>query len=373
MKPQKTFLILAVALTLLLASCDLPEVTPPATEVIPTLTPAVQVPPLATPTDEIPISTPAQITTGNVQKLTLNYKAALSNVQSISWSSVGTTLSLVTQNSDAGGNQVFGVTTVKAPDLSTQSVFSSQADRVVSVASDGRTAALLSPDITTFSLVDISDNNKVLFTSTPGYLVANLSFSSDMHYLAVTKMESWEVVLFDLTTFEEVRTLTGFETAAPVFDAKFEHSPQWMVWIARGTIQLQEVETGTLGPVFSHEDFVMAYDLAPDGTILASAAGKTINGNFVPAVTIWDTSTGSEIRVLELSGPANALQFSPDGKLLAIAVGNELQLWSPVEGKMITALTGHSDTVTKVAFSPDQTALTTSGLDNQLYLWQVTE
>lgn len=373
MKIKKTVLIIALTLTLLLTSCDLPEVTPPTPEIIPTNTPAIQVPPAATETVMVPAGSPVQINAGNAASLALSHKAALSNVQSISWASNAAALSLVTQNSDSAGNQVYGVTTVNAPDLATQSVFSSQVDRVVTVAPDGRTAALVSPDMNSFTLVDLADNNKVLFTSTPGYLVGYLSFSPDMKYLAVTKMEYWEVVLIDLVTYQEVRTLTGFSTAAPVFNASFQHSPQWMLWHARATIQLQEVETGMMGPVFSHEDFVMDYDLTADGTLLASAAGKTVNNNYVSAVTIWDTSTGGEIRTLELSGPANALQFSPDGKLLAIAVGNELQVWDPVEGKMLTTLTGHSDMVTKVAFSPDQKAISTSGLDNQLYLWQVIE
>jgi len=64
------------------------------------------------------------------------------------------------------------------------------------------------------------------------------------------------------------------------------------------------------------------------------------------------------------------MAFSPDGKLLAAAVGNDIQLWDPANGMLLTSLTGHSDSVLHLAFSLDQHTLASSGLDNQLYLWQ---
>ena len=87
MKIKKTVLIIALTLTLLLTSCDLPEVTPPTPEIIPTNTPAIQVPPAATETVNVPIGSPVQINAGNAASLALSHKAALSNVQSISWAS----------------------------------------------------------------------------------------------------------------------------------------------------------------------------------------------------------------------------------------------------------------------------------------------
>jgi len=373
MRPTKKIILTILTLALLLSACDLPVVTPPVTETDTVVAPTLEVPPTVNPTEAVPTPTPARIQAGNAPKLVLGQRAAVSNIQSITWSGDSSLLNLVTQNSDASGNQVFGLTSVNAYDLSTRSVASFSDFRIAAVAADGKTAALLSNDMSNFMVVDLSGGNQQLYSAAPGYLIGSLSFSPDMRYLAVTKAESWEVVLVDLATFQELRTLTGFETAAPVFDAGFSHSPQWVIWHARGTIQLQEVESGTLGPIFSHEDFVIAFDLSADGTLLASAAGKTVDGNIVPAVTIWDTSNGNEVRTLVLSAPANALEFSPDGKLLAVAVGNDLQVWNPADGQLLATLSGHSDQVIKVAFSPDQSAIATSGLDNQLYLWQVLE
>jgi len=373
MRPTGKLLLTILLLALLLTACNLPTVTPPGTNTATVAAPTQESSPIAISTEVIPTPIPARIQAGNAAKLVLGQRAAVSNIQSIAWAGNASLLNLVTQNSDANGNQVYGFTSVNAYDLSTRSVASFSNLRVAAMAADGKTAALLSTDMSNYSVVDFSGGNQELYSAAPGYLIGSLSFSPDRRYLAVTKAESWEVVLLDMTTLQEVRTLSGFETAAPVFDAGFSHSPQWIVWHARGTIQLQEVESGTLGPVFSHEDFVTAFDLSADGTLLASAAGKTVDGNMVSAVTIWDASNGNEIRTLVLSAPANALEFSPDGKLLAVAVGTDLQVWNPADGQLLTTLSGHSDQVIKVAFSPDQTSIATSGLDNQLNLWQVLE
>ena len=372
MRHKHLTMLFTAILALSLASCGLPVMTPPATEIVPSVTPAIQIPPTPSTSTEVPISPPERITDANVGLVSLTQKAAVSNVQEITWALDSQALSLVTQNSDSSGNQIYGVTTLNALDLSTRSVFSSQDDRVVSVAPDGHTVALISKDLQSYSLVDTDQNNQIILAATPGYLVGNISFSPDLKYIALTKQEAWEVVLFDFSSHKEVRTLSGFETAAPVFNAQFLQSPQWMTWHARATIQVQEVETGVMGQVFSHEDFVNVYALSPDGTLLASAAGKTVNNNFVQVVSIWDTSSGSEIRTLALSSPANAMQFSPDGKLLALSIGNDLQIWDPAAGTILATLSGHSDFITRLAFSPDQTTIATAGLDNQLYLWQVT-
>ena len=136
---------------------------------------------------------------------------------------------------------------------------------------------------------------------------------------------------------------------------------------------LQEVETGMLSYAFQHEDFVSYYTVSPDGTILASAAAKLVNNELVPVITLWDTSSSTEINTLVVSDPVTALQFSPDGKLLAVATGNNLQIWDTATGTLLTELTGHTDIILELAFSPDQHTIASAGLDNQLYLWQIIE
>jgi WD40 repeat protein len=198
-----------------------------------------------------------------------------------------------------------------------------------------------------------------------------VTFSPELTYIAVTQAETWEVVIYSFVNGQEIRRLTGFETAAPVFDASFANSPQWIVWHARGTLQLQEVETGKLGPLFSHEDFVSAFTLSPDGAILASAAGKTVNGTYSPTISLWDAAQGVEMNTLILNSPTSTLAFSPDEKLLAAGIGSSLQFWRVSDGKLLGSFAGHNDQINALAFSPDGKTLASTGFDNQLYLWQV--
>jgi WD40 repeat protein len=72
-----------------------------------------------------------------------------------------------------------------------------------------------------------------------------------------------------------------------------------------------------------------------------------------------------------LTQPAQSLSFSPDGALLAVAAGNDVQIWDVTSGTQLVTLSGHSAEVMVVAFSPDGKTLASSGQDNQLILWQV--
>lgn len=361
-------------LLLSLAACNLAEVTPvptqaPPTNVVPSLTPSQALLPTVLATE--PVTLPVR--QNNVQNLQVVKRAAVRNILDVVWSQDSSTLAVITQNTDADGNQVFGVSVLDATNLNTLSVYSSVGNRISAVASDGHTVAVIDKDLKAFSIVDASQDGTTLGSKVTDFVIGNVSFSPDLRYVAVTKQEAWEVVLYDLNTLEEVQVLTGFETAAPVFDARFDHSPQWVAWLARGTMQLQEVETGRLTAPFSHEDFITAYAIAPQGMILATCAGKTVDGLMVPAVTLWDTITSSEIQTLVMSESVYNLQFSPDEMLLAATVGKDLQLWDPASGTLLNTLSGHSDIILQVAISPDQHSIATAGLDNQLFLWQIIE
>lgn len=357
-----------------LSACSITEVTPipseaPITSTLPNITPSQAPSPTVLVTEVVTLP----IIANNTQYLQLSQRAAVSNIQDIVWSQDSSTLTLITQNADSGSNQVFSVSILDAKDLSTRAVFSSVGNRISAVASDGHTAAVIDKDMRAFSIVDAASGGTTLGSKVTDFLINNITFSPDLRYIAVTKQESWEVVLYDFNSLQEVRVLTGFETAAPVFDARFDHSPQWIAWLARGTLQLQEVETGRLSGIFSHEDFVTAYAIAPQGTILASCAARMVGGEMLPAITLWDTTTSMALQMLVMNESVYNVQFSPDEKLLVAAVGSDLQLWDPTSGMLLNTLSGHSDIILQLAISPDQHTIATSGLDNQLFLWQIIE
>ncbi len=362
-----------LGLVFLLAACTLPEVTPPV-ETIPTTETSFTAPSevAAAPTDT-PIPDPVEITAKNATSLTVANRAALSNTQLLKWADDNQSLLVANQTSDTQGNQTFSLVVLEVPSLGTLDLYSSQIDRVADFSLNGKMAALISQDLNLLSILDLSDQNSVLLTITPDFLIGNVTFSPDASSVAVSSMDAWEVVLYSTSDGSEIKRLSGFETAAPVYDAGFKDSPQWMVWHARATLQLQEIESGMLGPELSHSDFVMAYELTRDGSVLASAAASMVNDTMVPSITLWDATNGVALRTLELSQMAQCLSFSPNGSLLAVGVGNSIQIWDVTSGALLVTLEGHADMVVKVAFSPDGKYLASAGLDNQLYLWQVSE
>jgi WD40 repeat protein len=315
---------------------------------------------------------PVLITSANAAQLKQANLAPASNVQAMDWSADSATLGLVSQNQDSSGNAVFSATLLDGRSLAVKTVWAApDGGRITRIGPDGRLAAVISADARTATLYDLGDGDRDVVEITPGYLVGGVTFSPDGKYFTITDYDDMKVSLHNLPDGSEYKVLAGFQTAAPVFDVGFLGNSASVVWHARAQIQLQDVETGTLGPSFEHEDFVSAMALSADGKVLASAAGKTINGNFQPAVTLWDTASGNVLQTLVLPQTALGLSFSPDGSLLAVATGNDVQIWNAASGVQLTTLSGHSAPVNLVAFSPDGKSLASSAQDNQLILWQV--
>jgi WD40 repeat protein len=115
---------------------------------------------------------------------------------------------------------------------------------------------------------------------------------------------------------------------------------------------------------------------APDGRTLA---GADYEGN----ILLWDTES-AKVRVTlkqEDKRRVAALAFSPDGTTLATAVGDRLGkdhepglvvLWDANSGQRRLTLTGHTNAVLSVAYSPNGKLLASGGSDRMVRLWDVT-
>jgi WD40 repeat protein len=88
-------------------------------------------------------------------------------------------------------------------------------------------------------------------------------------------------------------------------------------------------------------------------------------------VWLWVAATG-EHRVT-LTGHTDrvlAVAFSPDGRLLASGgADGKMRLWDAATGEHRVTLTGHTDRVLAVAFSPGGRLLASGGADGKVRLW----
>ncbi len=187
--------------------------------------------------------------------------------------------------------------------------------QILSASPDGETILHLDPNQKGIMVFNRKSNNTLMIN--PETLFASADFSPDGTRISIPSLDKLEVTIWDVQSGSRLVTLQGFETAAPVYNARIGADNRSLIWYSRATLQLQNLDDQRMGLRFSHEDFVTGFDLTSNGRILASSAGGTINGVYSPLVYLWDTQSGSNLASIAYPDSISALAFSPDGKILA--------------------------------------------------------
>jgi hypothetical protein len=110
---------------------------------------------------------------------------------------------------------------------------------------------------------------------------------------------------------------------------------------------------------------VRALSFLPDGKSLVSVnAGDT--------VSIWDATSGKELRSSKCTRNARLAVLAPDGKTLAIASAEgSISLWDVGAMRERVQFEGHQAGVSCLAFSPDGKLLASGSEDATILVWDV--
>jgi WD40 repeat protein len=127
-------------------------------------------------------------------------------------------------------------------------------------------------------------------------------------------------------------------------------------------------------PQIGHSGWVSCAMFSPDGRIIVSGGQDN-------RLKLWDASTGYVLRTLWAHSATvsadsghfesvSAVAFSPDGHVI-VSASDTIKLWDTVSGRELRTLNGNGEAARPVAFSPDGQTIISGGADGTLALWNV--
>ena len=368
MKHLPRFILLLVLMASLAACKPAPTPTALPTDTpVPTVPPTATLPPPTATTAPISSSTPAgaagsaPLTAENIASAVQLAGLDLPFASKIYWSADSQKIGIALENA------------YRQLDAQNLSVLAELPQRVLAVSPDGSTAAV-SPANMQLQLLDVASGT-VKLDKTTAFQFGGASFSPDGSKIMLASMETWAGEILDAATGSQVGEVTGFTTAAPVYNVSYGPDGTQAVWVSRATVQLSEIAANTLGPQFNHEDFLSSWVLIPARHQLITTTDGDVNGTIQWVIYTWDTQSGENTAKILPGATVNALAVDPTGHLLAAGAPGGVLIYDLADAALITtlALPG-AETVTDLAFSPDGKTLavlapTASG--TTLTLWGV--
>jgi WD40 repeat protein len=223
-----------------------------------------------------------------------------------------------------------------------------------------------------------TETGKRIFSQKPPSSSDSAALSPDGKTLIVSG-EGNRAHLLELPTGKEVRQIEGPNKAPSRLHAFAPLSQEWLSGFSfspdgktvaamsgKDSFSLWDVSDGKLRCTVKDSHGLLRLSplqWSPDGKLLAVGAEESIR--------LFEAATGKEVRRFEPSpGRAHALAFSPDGKTLASAEGYTLSHWDVATGKRLHPFAGHMSPVVSLAFSPDGTGLA-SGDTGTLIVWDL--
>ena len=252
--------------------------------------------------------------------------------------------------------------------------------RVASVtfSPDGRTLANASGE--TIRLWDVQTGDSKASFGNHTSSLSSVIFSPDGRTLASEDTDG-NVALWDAQTGVHkaaIDTERGYSTSMQFrpggYALAFSPDGSLLSSTLKTTIQLLDANTGEKKVTLEgHTDFILTAAFSADGATLVSASRDQ-------TIRVWDTRTGENIakrvgflltlpvqRYLWQPHRLRMVEFLSDGELFASADSRrgEIRLADTSTGEVRLMLTGYTNPITSIAFSPDGTILARVGSDRE--------
>ncbi|MBD1808491.1 NACHT domain-containing protein [Microcoleus sp. FACHB-SPT15] len=151
----------------------------------------------------------------------------------------------------------------------------------------------------------------------------------------------------------------------------FSNLKVWQAYLQGITLQRVNFAHSDLAKsIFTQAfDRITAVEFSPDGKLLATS-------DVIGQIRLWQVADGQQLMTFQgHSDWISSIAFSPDGKLLASSGTSDdptIKLWDVNTGQCVKILQGHTYWISSVAFSPDGQTLASASDDHTVRLWEVT-
>lgn len=232
--------------------------------------------------------------------------------------------------------------------------FSPDGNRILTASADGNA-----------KVWDVS-TGKELFTLRGHTASVNAGIFNPDGTLIATTSGDGTVRIWDAMSSEELHTLTLVGAASIAFDPEGNRLAVAIDLEEDGSVMIWDVVSGEKALTLAgHNRGTVTVAFSRDGKHIATAGRDA-------KIKLWSADEGSEVAALDESIPIYSLALRSDGRQLATGgIDGIVRIWDVESALLQFELTGHTDIITTLVYSPDSKHLASSSIDGTTKVWDV--
>jgi WD40 repeat protein/tetratricopeptide (TPR) repeat protein len=190
-----------------------------------------------------------------------------------------------------------------------------------------------------------------------------IAFTPDGQKMASGSKDG-KVVVWDVESGKPLHVLSGHTDAVNGLAFSRPDGRRLATAGGDGSVRLWDVSAGRqVRALYGHIGRVRAVAFGRDERQLATAGDDG-------QVVVWDALSGRALYSLAFSNLFH-IDLSQDGSMLAVAKGEDVEIWDTASRNRRLSLTGHTNAVLQVRFSRDQRHVASASYDTTVRVWRL--